>query len=84
MAISMSPSAVDAAPAPLGVLTPGLPSVPTTRSVPSLEAAARDIRRLGGTVASDTRTVPGVGSWIFITDADGVEIVLWEGASAIG
>ena len=68
----------------MGALTPGLPSVPTTRSVPSLEAALRDIRRLGGTVTSETRTVPGIGSWAFIADADGAEIVLWEGALAIG
>lgn len=79
MAITMSlATAVDAAPAVMGALTPGLPSVPTTRSVPSLEAALRDIRRLGGTVTSETRMVPGIGSWAFITDADGVEIVFWE------
>ena len=83
MAISMSlASAVDAAPALLGALTSGLPSVPTTRSVQSLEAALRDIRRLGRTVTSETRTVPGIGSWAFIADADGIEIVLWEGALA--
>ncbi|HYI67402.1 MAG TPA: hypothetical protein VEW95_10795 [Candidatus Limnocylindrales bacterium] len=85
MAISMPlASAVDATPAVLGALAPGLPSVPTTRSVPSLEAALRDIRRLGGTVTSETRTLPGIGSWAFIADADGIEIVLWEGALAIG
>ena len=85
MAITMSlASAVDAAPALMDALTPGLPSVPTTRSVPSLEAALRDLRRLGGTVTSETRTVPGIGSWAFIADADGVEIVLWQDALAIG
>jgi predicted enzyme related to lactoylglutathione lyase len=85
MAITMSlASAVDAAPALLGALIPGLPSVPNTRSVPSLEAALRDIRRRGGTVTSETRTLPGIGSWAFIADADGVEIVLWEGALGIG
>ena len=85
MAISMSlASAVDAAPALLGALTPGLPSVPTTRPVPSLEAALRDVRRLGGTVTSETRTLPGIGSWAFIAGADGVEMVLWEGALATG
>ena len=85
MAISMSlPSAVDAAPAVLGALTPGLSSVPTTRSVPSLEAALDHIRRAGGTVTSETRTVPGIGSWAFIAEADGTETVLWEHASAIG
>lgn len=85
MAIPMSlASAVDAAPAQMGAVTPGLPSVPTTRSVPSLEAALRDIRRIGATVTSETRTVPGIGSWAFIADADGVEIVLWQHALATG
>ena len=85
MAITMSlAGAVDAAPAQMGALTRALPSVPTTRSVPSLEAALRDIRRLGGTVTSETRTVPGIGSWAFIADADGVEVLVWESALAIG
>ena len=84
MAITMSLAAVDAAPALMGVLTPGFPSVPTTRSVLSLEAALGDIRRLGGTVTSETRTVPGIGSWAFIAGADGSEIILWESALAIG
>ncbi len=85
MAITMSlASAVDAAPVLIGALTSALPTVPTTRSVPSLEAALRDIRRFGGTITSETRTVPGIGSWAFIADADGVEIVLWETAFAIG
>jgi predicted enzyme related to lactoylglutathione lyase len=85
MAITMSlASALDAAPAQIGPVTPGLPSVPTTRSVPSLKAALRDIRRLGGTVTSETRTAPGIGSWVFIADAAGVEVVLWENAPAIG
>jgi predicted enzyme related to lactoylglutathione lyase len=85
MAITMSlASAVDATPAQMGAVTPGLPSVPTTRSVRSLHAALRDIRRHGGTVTSETRTVPGIGSWAFIADADGVEIVLWEYELAIG
>ena len=85
MAITMSvASAVDAAPALMGALAPELPPVPTTRSVPSLEAALRGIRRLGGTVTSETRAVPGIGSWAFIADADGVELVLWENAVAIG
>ena len=84
MAITMSlASAVDAAPALMGALAPRLPSVPTTRSVPSLDAALRDIRRLGGTVTSETRTVPGIGSWAFIADADGAEIVLWEHALSV-
>jgi predicted enzyme related to lactoylglutathione lyase len=84
MAITMSlASAVDPAPAPQRSGTRRLPSVPTTHPVPSLEAALRDIRRLGGTVTSETRTVPGIGSWAFIADADGVEIVLCEYALAI-
>lgn len=83
MAITMSlTTALDAAPASAAARR--LPSVPTTRSVPSLRAALRDIRRLGGTVTSETRTVPGIGSWAFIAGADGVELVLWEGVSAIG
>jgi len=81
MAITMSlASALDASPAQIGPGTPGLPSVPTTRSVKSLEAALRQIRRLGGTITSETRTVPGIGSWAFIADADGLETVLWENA----
>ena len=85
MAITMSlASTVDAAPALMGAITPGLPSVPTTRSVSSLDGALRDIRRLGGTVTSETRMVPGIGSRAFIIDADGVEIVLWENALVIG
>jgi predicted enzyme related to lactoylglutathione lyase len=85
MAISMSLArAVDAAPAPTGVVTRRLPPVPTTRSVPSLEAALRDIPRLGGTVTSETRTVPGIGSWAFIADAGGVETILCEYALAVG
>ena len=84
MAITISlASAVDAAPSLMGALTPRLPSVPTTRSVPSLDAALRAIRRLGGTVTSERRTVPGIGSWAFIADAEGAEIVLWEHALAI-
>ena len=84
MAITMTlASAVGAAPATTGAATRRLPSVPNTRSVPSLRIALRDIRRRGGSVTSETRTVPGIGSWAFIADADGVEIVLWEDALAI-
>ena len=81
MAITMS---FDAAPAQINPVAAGLSSVPTTRSVPSLEAAVRDIRRLGGMVTSETRTAPGIGSWAFIADANGVEVVLWEDAAATG
>lgn len=60
------------------------PSIPTTRSVPSLAAALRAIRRVGGRVTSETRTVPGIGSWAFVAEADGTEIVVWQDAPAIG
>jgi predicted enzyme related to lactoylglutathione lyase len=84
MAITMTlASAVGAARAATVPVGRGLPWVPTTRSVPSLKAALRDIRRLGGTVTSEMRTVPGIGSWAFVAEADGVEIVLWEDALAI-
>jgi len=84
MAITMSHgSALDAAPARMVDAMPVAPSVPTTRSVKSLEAALRDIRRLGGLITSETRTAPGIGSWAFVADADGVELVLWEDASAM-
>jgi predicted enzyme related to lactoylglutathione lyase len=82
MAITMSLAAAIDSPTPFGPRASGLPSVPTARSVRSLEAAVRDVRRLGATVTSETRTVPGIGSWTFIADADGVEIVLWENAPA--
>jgi len=81
MAITMS---LAGAPARMGFSTPALPSVPTTRSVPSLEAALRDVRQHGGTVTSETRTAPGIGSWAFVADADGAELVIWQDAPAIG
>lgn len=85
MATSMSLARVqNAAPAQIGPATPAMPSVPTTRSVASLEAALRAVRRLGGTVTSETRTVPGIGSWAFVAGADGVELVLWEVAATPG
>jgi predicted enzyme related to lactoylglutathione lyase len=59
-------------------------SVPTTRPVASLEAALRDVRRDGGSVTSEMRTAPGIGSWVFVTDGHGREAVLWEDAAAIG
>jgi hypothetical protein len=31
-------------------------------------------------LASDVRTAPGIGSWAFITDRDGSELVLWQNA----
>src|SRR5688500_17485723 len=84
MAITMSlVSAQPPAPAAMG-RTSAVPPVPTARSVPSLEAALRAIRGLGGTVTSETRTAPGIGSWAFVVEPDGAELVLWEDASATG
>ncbi len=83
MAITTSLASAQGA-APVQIPAGPMPSVPITRFVPSLEAALRDIRRLGGTVTSETRTAPGIGSWAFIAGADGVELVLWEAASATG
>jgi predicted enzyme related to lactoylglutathione lyase len=84
MAITMPlASGLDAAPPQIGPVASAVPSVPTTRAVPSLEAALRDVRRLGGTVTSEARTAPGIGSWAFVADAEGVELVLWEDAPAI-
>ena len=85
MAITTSHgSALNAAPARMVAAMPARPSVPTTRSVTSLDAAVRDMRLRGGRITSETRTVPGIGSWAFVADADGVELVLWEDASAAG
>jgi predicted enzyme related to lactoylglutathione lyase len=84
MAITMTfASALDAAVARIGSVASTSPSVPTTRSVSNLEGALRDVRRLGGTVTSETRTVPGIGRWAFVADASGLELVLWEDAPAI-
>ncbi|HJP71266.1 MAG TPA: hypothetical protein VJ975_06065 [Candidatus Limnocylindria bacterium] len=54
--------------------------VPGARSVPDLGTALAMVRRLGGAIASDIRTAPGIGSWAFITDRDGSELVLWQSA----
>jgi predicted enzyme related to lactoylglutathione lyase len=56
-------------------------NVPTSRSVPSLDAALRLIARLGGSVTSEIRTAPGIGSWVLVTDAEGNDLVLWENAT---
>jgi predicted enzyme related to lactoylglutathione lyase len=48
--------------------------------VPDLGAALDLVRRLGGAIASEIRTAPGIGSWAFITDRDGSELVLWQSA----
>ena len=84
MAVTMSRAGTLAAPA-AGMASAAVarPPIPTTRSVPSLEAALRDVRRYGGTVTSETRTAPGIGCWAFVTDAKGAELCLWEDASAI-
>lgn len=55
--------------------------VPATRTVPHLEAALRRTRRLGGTVVSEIRTAPGIGSWAFVADTHGRELVLWQHAA---
>jgi predicted enzyme related to lactoylglutathione lyase len=56
--------------------------VPTSRNVNSLDAALRLVRRLGGSVTSETRTAPGIGSWALVTDHEGNDLVLWEDAAA--
>lgn len=76
--------ALDGPNARMASFTSQQPSVPSTRSVPSLESALRDVQRLGGTVTSETRTAPGIGSWAFVADADGGELVIWQDASASG
>jgi predicted enzyme related to lactoylglutathione lyase len=56
--------------------------VPASRTVPDLSAALDLVRRLGGSIASEMRTAPGVGSWAFVAGADGRELLLWEDATA--
>jgi predicted enzyme related to lactoylglutathione lyase len=56
--------------------------VPGTHAVDDLDAALGLIPRLGGSVASETRTAPGIGSWAFVADADGSELVLWQSADS--
>lgn len=58
--------------------------VPTARTVSDLEAALGLVRRLGGSIESETRTVPGIGSWAFVSDNDGSELLLWQGAGSPG
>ncbi len=85
MAITMSlASAVDAEPALIGALTPGLPRSRPRAPFPASTPRCATSDGVGGTVTSETRTVPGIGSWAFIADAGGVEIVLWETAFTIG
>ena len=56
--------------------------VPATRTVPDLEAAMAIVRRLGGSIVSETRTAPGIGSWAFVSDHDGGELLLWQSSIA--
>lgn len=55
-------------------------AVPGARAVADLVVALDVVRRLGGAIASEIRTAPGIGSWAFITDRDGSELVLWQNA----
>ena len=55
---------------------------PGARAVPDLEAALGLVRRLGGSIASETRTAPGIGSWAFVLDRDGSELLLWQNAGS--
>jgi predicted enzyme related to lactoylglutathione lyase len=57
--------------------------VPTTRTVPDLEAALRLVRQLGGSIVSEIRTAPGIGSWAFVSDGEGGELVLWQSTAAV-
>ena len=58
-------------------------AIPGARTVRSLDGALRLLRRGGGSVTSETRTVPGIGSWALVTDRHGNDLVLWEDAPAI-
>lgn len=80
----MTSRAANAAPAAPSVVGPShMPLVPSTRPVPSLERALAAVRRAGGSVTSETRTVPGIGSWAFVTRRGGAEVVLWEAAASL-
>jgi predicted enzyme related to lactoylglutathione lyase len=56
-------------------------AIPTAKTVPSLHGALSMIGRLGGSIASEIRTAPGIGSWALVVDAAGNELVLWENAA---
>lgn len=58
--------------------------VPATRTVPDLQAALGLVRRLGGSIVSETRTAPGIGSWAFVSDTDGSELLLWQSSLTVG
>jgi hypothetical protein len=55
--------------------------VPAMRTVPDLGVALGLVRRLGGSVVSETRTAPGIGSWAFVSDNDGSELLLWQSST---
>jgi predicted enzyme related to lactoylglutathione lyase len=59
------------------------PAVPMSLTVQSLAISLSLVRRLGGSVTSETRTAPGIGSWVLVADRDGNELVLWENAAAV-
>jgi predicted enzyme related to lactoylglutathione lyase len=59
-------------------------AVPGARAVADLGSALDVVRRRGGAIASEIRTVPGIGSWVFIADRDGSELVLWQSAASTG
>jgi predicted enzyme related to lactoylglutathione lyase len=56
-------------------------AVPEARIVPDLDAALDVVRRLGGAIASEMRTAPGIGSWAFVAREDGREVLLWQDAT---
>jgi predicted enzyme related to lactoylglutathione lyase len=56
-------------------------TVPTSRTVRSLDSALLIVQRLGGLITSETRTAPGIGSWALVTDRHGHDLVLWEDAT---
>ena len=58
-------------------------AVPGARTVRSLDGALRLVGSRGGSVASETRTVPGIGSWALVTDRHGNDLVLWEDAPSL-
>jgi len=58
-------------------------AVPTARTVSSLNDALRSIALFGGSITSETRTAPGIGSWALVTDPQGNDLVLWEDAAPV-
>jgi predicted enzyme related to lactoylglutathione lyase len=59
------------------------PAVPMSVTVRSLAISLSLVERLGGSVTSETRTAPGIGSCALVADRDGNELVLWENAAAV-